>query len=1295
MLSPTHQANVTRSVKPHSDRPLTPVPALRCLGSLELSQGGVSLLSGRQKLLMLLAYLALQEGRPVSRSTMAGLLWGRADENRSRQSTRQALLELRGVISTGLLVSEHEVRLLPEALQLDVREFELAVDRSALAEALELWQGEFLPGAELTTGEDFRTWVEQVRERLRRRRSRLGDALVRDALARGEWEEALRQAERWLSDLPEDAGASERIQSLGVLAGRRRSPAPGGAALLTPDLIDRQSAFVQLSSLYDDIAQGLPGLLVVEGEDGTGKSRLLEEFVRWIRLRHPTALIISARAYEAERERTLVLLRHLLAPLAGAPGIAATPPPSLRAIAGIVPEFAERFPGLQTDETDRLTDAVARVLEEVASERPLLLLVDDAHLGDRASRDVLATLCRRPVGGTLLILAGPPADIELTELERRPVPEGRLHRIRLGNLDRTGLEGMLAGMAEFRSADRAALAGRLLEETGGNPLAVTELVTALADSGMIAPAADGSWITELPAPGVPLPLPTGLRQTIAGRLRRLSPEALRGLQATAVLARDAGLGLVQQVAGLSDQQLEAALDELVGRRLVRLTTDGSERLELAHEALRRAVYQELSPLRKRELHARARDALDHGGPRDSSSLAAVAYHDQHAGARPPLRISRLVGAGLTLLVLLFGAVLVRAHTATPRPQAVRLVRFTSTGTSAEVGQVAGDALALALDHAAGLTILGPDSWAVVSDAPILDGEVLASGAGLRLRATLHRAGSSSPAVAEATIEGAAEDLPALSATLATRLFPDRVGETPFKLSAARSTSVPALRSYLAGLRLARRLQMEEAAQQFWTATREDPRFGAAWHQLARVNAWFMLTDRSRRMADSAVAHDDGLLPHDQMLLAGWTLFARGHADDAEARFRQVLGFSRNNVEANVGLAEVLYHHNWSRGRQIGESQSFWDAAAHADSSDWRPQVHRWELAAREARWPEAARLLERTLRLSRDTSPGMVLLLAQFQGDSVNLAARIDALSGENEWAVVQLASTEAVIAGRPDLAARYLYKLAGSGHTDEVRAFAHEQLADLAVARGRWHDAMGEIELARRLEPVSAATAEAALWVSPFLPPQLADSGRRAMRVRLAHAPLAATRHTFLFWYDLDRGREALIRAYLDQLLALELGDTTMTPLAQARDGIMADSINELRPFLQQSLAAWKAAAVHDTLLALDRLRGGWDGVEAVQTELSVFYARPWDHFLKATLLGDPAQAVQWFAVAGHLSIPTTPYQAPTALFRARLLERLGQRSAALAEFRRVSALWDKADREFQPWVEEAHRRIAALGRE
>jgi hypothetical protein len=202
-------------------------------------------------------------------------------------------------------------------------------------------------------------------------------------------------------------------------------------------------------------------------------------------------------------------------------------------------------------------------------------------------------------------------------------------------------------------------------------------------------------------------------------------------------------------------------------------------------------------------------------------------------------------------------------------------------------------------------------------------------------------------------------------------------------------------------------------------------------------------------------------------------------------------------------------------------------------------------------------------------------------------------------------------------------------------------------------------------------------------------------MRVRLAHAPLAATRHTFLFWYDLDRGREALIRAYLDHLLALELGDTAMTPLAEARGGIMADSINELRPFLQQSLAAWKAAAVHDTLLALDRLRGGWDGVEAVQSELSAFYARPWDHFLKASLLGDPAQAVQWFAVAGHLSIATTPYQAPTALFRARLLERLGQHSAALAEFRRVSALWDKADTEFQPWVEEAHSRIAALGRE
>jgi tetratricopeptide (TPR) repeat protein len=1303
MLSLGRQGPVRRRVKLLHRKHLTLETRLTALGSPSLVRGGDNCLAGRRKLLTLLTYLVRREGRGVGRGELASLFWPEADESRGRQSLRQALVELRAAVGESLEVSDRDVRVLPGGVALDATTFEHLIDDGEVLAAVQIWNGEFLESGELSAGEELRVWIEAERQQLRRRRAWAGEALVREAESRGAWGEALAHAEQWAAHLPHDDDAVARVEGLRRLAapGPRATAHPGGMALLTPDLVAREADFAILTGLWERVQRGSPALALIEGEDGTGKSRLLEEFLRWARRRDDRLLILRGRAFEAERDRPLLLARHLLAPLATAPGVAAAPAATLRALAAALPEFAERYPQLPTGRADDLPESVARVLAEAATEARIVVTVDDVHLADRPSRELLEALMRRPVGGVLIVLTTLPEVIGLRELERRPAAAGQLLRVRLGPLDQDDLERALASMADFRPQDRAALAQRLLAETGGNPLAAVELAIALADRGIVAPAADGSWIANLPAPGVQLPLSTSFTETMAARLRELTPTATRTLQAAAVLARDADVELLLELTGLSTEDLDAALSELLARRLLRAGSDGAEQVEFTHEALRRTVYEGLSPVRRGELHSAALNALRRRTPRNSAAAAALSYHQGRAGSRRPSRsplVLSAVGVALLSLLLLWAN---RGRADPEGPARLAIVPYAGAGdsTSGDYDRLAVEALALALLHARDVEVIEP----VALDAPaggskrgatlVLETHVEASGTGLHLRGLVRRAAGDRAVIATAIVDGQPEALPELAARLADRLFPGQLGAIPFELSAARSTSVPALQSYFTGLRLARHADMEPAAQAFWQATRRDGTLAAAWHGLARINAWYFLSDRSARMADSAVAHDRGLLAHEVLLLQGWQDLAHGRADDAEGRFRQVLAISSGNLEATIGLAEVLQHHNQTRGRSYLEARPLWEQAVRADPTDWRAHSHLWELPASEERWDEAAHWLTQAATFQRDTTAAMRLMLAQVRRDTAGLLARVAELPADNEWGIVQLAETEGTVLGRLDLAEACFERLTQPGHATEVQAFAYAQLAQLALAQGRWREAQRRLARARALEPVSAATSEAAQWLAPFLPASLADSGRRSMRQRLRRAPLGPVKRTFLFWFDLDRAREPLLREYLDRTLALETGVPGVSAVLPERLR-QSDTLAALAVPLGVSLAARRGMA-YDSAGAMAALERSWDGAEASNQQLSAFWSRPWDNYLRAVVLESrrPEFAAALFQDVGRSSLTTLPYAAPSALRAARLLERMGDTAAAVQSYRRVVRLWSEADPEFQPGLAEARARLAALG--
>src|SRR5262245_51160451 len=97
------------------------------LGRLALLDGAETLLAGRRKLLALLAYLARQSGRPVSRCQLISLFWSDVDETRGRRSLRTAITELRAAVPAVVAGDDDDLRLMPGSVELDTSAFEAEV----------------------------------------------------------------------------------------------------------------------------------------------------------------------------------------------------------------------------------------------------------------------------------------------------------------------------------------------------------------------------------------------------------------------------------------------------------------------------------------------------------------------------------------------------------------------------------------------------------------------------------------------------------------------------------------------------------------------------------------------------------------------------------------------------------------------------------------------------------------------------------------------------------------------------------------------------------------------------------------------------------------------------------------------------------------------------------------------------------------------------------------------------------------------------------------------------------------
>jgi predicted ATPase len=312
-------------------------------------------------------------------------------------------------------------------------------------------------------------------------------------------------------------------------------------------------------------------LLLVEGDAGMGKSRLLDEFLS--RLRLDGISVVAARAVEADRaEPWSGVLALARGGLLEAPGVGAASSAALAAFAGVLPEWAERFRGVASLATPHAFGrALAEVLRSVVEDQPVTIAVDDAQWLDQDSALSLGAILRDLAATPLTLVvatASYPPRPELDELRSRIGRELEGETVRLRLLDRAALrhlaERMLPGYDPV-AIDR--VVRRVATDSAGLPLLAVELLRAVAlglDLGTIS----GEWPEPFRTLDQSLPghLPDAVIAAIRVGVRRLSPAAQRVLAATAVLGDLVSPALLERALSLTADDAARTLEELEWHR---------------------------------------------------------------------------------------------------------------------------------------------------------------------------------------------------------------------------------------------------------------------------------------------------------------------------------------------------------------------------------------------------------------------------------------------------------------------------------------------------------------------------------------------------------------------------------------------------------------------------------------------------------------------------------------------------------------------------------------------------------
>jgi DNA-binding SARP family transcriptional activator len=640
--------------------------ALSFLGPPLVGLDGALVKLTRRKVLALLAYLAVT-GRPHSRDTLAELLYPGHDREQAFSDLRQTISALRSAIGEKWLETDRSAVALArrKGLRVDHEDFRRLVgacrssnDEAALRQAAKLVRGPLLAGFYLKDCPEFEEWQAGETEMLRKDEFWVLERLVEKGEERREYAEAIEWCRKLLALDPVDEEAHRRLMLLYALAGKRTAalaqyrrcaetlrreldekPGPdteelrrriaAGVAGAVDGVnhasnsvkpaasrglfVGRAAESGRLARAIEDARGGTGRAVVVVGEAGIGKTRLLEEATA----AEPGALVLWGRCHNDSGLAPFWPWRQVLGALVrkssekdlrrwvgSRRADLATFVPDLERILGA--SQSSQTPGDQESARFRQFEAVAGFIRDASESRPIVLVLDDVHWADTGTLRLLEFVARGIMDSRLVILAAC-RDVEndrshpivhtLGELGR----ERGYERMDLGALSRDDIGLLARANASARSSE--GVVELLWEKTRGNPLFALEL---LRSSGWEAGTADQDCERRTPENS----LPPNVRAVIRQRIEGLGAGCVEVVTTAAAIGSEIDVRLVALVVNRTQREVLELLSEAAAARVVTEHSDRTGFFRFSHPLVRECLAAELAGAGRAEVHARTAAAME-------------------------------------------------------------------------------------------------------------------------------------------------------------------------------------------------------------------------------------------------------------------------------------------------------------------------------------------------------------------------------------------------------------------------------------------------------------------------------------------------------------------------------------------------------------------------------------------------------------------------------------------------------------------------------------------------------------
>lgn len=646
---------------------------VRFFGHGDVRVGGVAVkFAKRTTTLAMLALVALQRGTAISRESLAFTLFPEADEATALAELRRYLYLANKALpktsgETWLIVDPESVRWNAAAnASIDVISFErLAANAETHSQAIELYSGDLLEDI-------YDDWIVAERERLRtsylallsesiaryRAERQFNAALACAArlLAADPWREdalralvaaryesgdtagALAEYERFAKRLRDELAIAPMPETLAVRQSILRNEAVPGSLDIAPSrapssdrrktailpFVGRRHELSALHTLWGRAARGAGAFVLLKGEAGIGKTRLTAELARTVQAEGGRVFVGTTAAPESSPYQAIVEAFR-----SGLPLLLARPPSAARraALGRVVPELRDpdapdvALPEQTADrETTRIYDAFAHAVRQLATPRPLLLVLEDLHWAGPATAEAIGAIVKELTRAPVLVLATCreeeiPADHSVRTL---------LRSLRaFQNVEELVLERLTEGdVAEFVTRvdglrDRGdGLARDLYAQSEGNPLFLSEAVSDVLERC-----------------GQRDVVPAGSLPVLAARIAQLGEGARSVAEIAAIAGPGCSVALLREVSNLPVATIARGFDELLDRRILREAgARASYDYVFTHHLIAQAVYDQIEPVFRSQRHSRIARLLEaeyRSSP--TTSVREIARHYERAG----------------------------------------------------------------------------------------------------------------------------------------------------------------------------------------------------------------------------------------------------------------------------------------------------------------------------------------------------------------------------------------------------------------------------------------------------------------------------------------------------------------------------------------------------------------------------------------------------------------------------------------------------------------------------------------